>query len=103
MAPSAAPSAQIITAPPEFLQNNGGIDLKEMELLRASMIKKNSYPMWKVANVYAKNRPHGLAVPTGWKFSEIKEDLMRSGEIVPATESQRRVAMLVNPSFDTRR
>jgi gentisate 1,2-dioxygenase len=98
-----ATSAQLITAPPELLHNNGGVDLKEMELLRASMIKKHSFPMWKVANVYAKNRPHGLAVPTGWKFSEIKKDLMRSAELVPATESQRRVAMLVNPSFDTRR
>ena len=85
---------------PSYLNNDGATDVEQMEMLRTSLGKKSAYPMWKVENTYAKNRPTGFAVPMLWKYSDIKGDLLKSGELVPEAQSQRRGIMLVNPAFD---
>lgn len=71
----------------------------EIEELRTSLKAKNAWPMWKVEDAVAKNRPNAKAVPFLWNFKSFEKDLHEAGRLVSEKEATRRVAMLVNPAF----
>jgi gentisate 1,2-dioxygenase len=56
-------------------------------------------PLWTVLNAVNPPRPAPKAVPTLWKYKELRPPLMEAGKIVTAEEAERRVLMLVNPAM----
>ncbi|HTN73343.1 MAG TPA: cupin domain-containing protein [Methylomirabilota bacterium] len=45
--------------------------------------------------------PHKRAVPHLWKWSQLREQMMRAAEVVSTENVERRVLGLVNPSFES--
>ena len=42
--------------------------------------------------------PNPTCVPHIWRYEDIRPSLLRAGEIVPESQAERRVLMLVNPA-----
>lgn len=60
---------------------------------------KHYEPLWTVLNKMVPPRPNPRAVPTVWRYNEMRPDLMKAGAVVSAEEAERRVLMLVNANM----
>jgi gentisate 1,2-dioxygenase len=61
--------------------------------------KLNAAPLWEVLGEIVGAQPHPAAIPTHWKYAELRPFLMESGELITAREAERRVLMLENPGY----
>ncbi|KAK9371468.1 RmlC-like cupin, partial [Lipomyces chichibuensis] len=59
----------------------------------------NVEPLWTVMSAMVPSRPKPKAVPTVWKYSELRPLLIESGRVVDQEEAERRVLMLINPAL----
>ncbi|KAJ5306302.1 hypothetical protein PENANT_c017G04302 [Penicillium antarcticum] len=62
--------------------------------------EKHYAPLWTVLDKMVPPRPNPRAVPTVWRYNEMRPDLMKAGSIVTAEEAERRVLMLVNSNIE---
>jgi gentisate 1,2-dioxygenase len=60
---------------------------------------KNSWPMWTVNDKISKLVPNPRAIPTSWKWDEMKKLMLESAKYVPEEMAERRALMMVNPGF----
>lgn len=56
-------------------------------------------PLWLQLSRLVPTTPNPAAVPAVWRYTEVRPDLMRAGELVSAELAERRVLMLVNPAL----
>ena len=56
-------------------------------------------PLWRQLGTLLPREPTSAAVPHVWRYSVVRELLLRAGEIVSAEEAERRVLMLMNPGL----
>lgn len=61
--------------------------------------KHNLSPLWEALHSLVPNTPQPQAIPAIWKYAEIRELLMASGELISAAEAVRRVLILDNPGL----
>ncbi|KAI1625211.1 RmlC-like cupin domain-containing protein [Exophiala viscosa] len=55
--------------------------------------------MWKVNDKISKLVPNPKALPTAWRWEEMKKLMLDSAQYVPEEQAERRALMLVNPGF----
>jgi gentisate 1,2-dioxygenase len=60
---------------------------------------ENLAPLWEVLAALVTPTPRTLAVPAAWSFDQIKPMLMEAGELITASEAERRVLILENPAM----
>lgn len=60
---------------------------------------KNFAPLWTVLHKMVPPRPNPVAVPSIWRYDEMRPNLMTAGEIIDAEAAERRVLMLINKSL----
>lgn len=71
----------------------------QLELLFKSMEKRNLFPLWKsVANLVTPT-PRSSTQAAYWAFAEVRDYLMRTGDLISAKEAERRVLILENPGL----
>ncbi|ETS83212.1 hypothetical protein PFICI_05088 [Pestalotiopsis fici W106-1] len=63
--------------------------------------ESNSYPMWTVTDKVSKLQPNPRALPTQWKWSQMRNLMLEAGSIVPEEMAERRALMMVNPGIPT--
>ncbi|KAK6205240.1 RmlC-like cupin domain-containing protein [Scheffersomyces amazonensis] len=64
-----------------------------------SLKPQNVEPLWSVMSAMVPPVPQPKAIPTLWKYKNLKPLLDDSGRLVPTEESERRVLMLINPNL----
>ncbi|WP_298493349.1 cupin domain-containing protein [uncultured Maritimibacter sp.] len=62
--------------------------------------RMNIIPLWLNLGAAAQHEPNVSAVPHIWRWSEIKPMMLRGGDLITPQEAERRVLMLINPSYD---
>ncbi len=65
----------------------------------ARLEKQNAAPLWESLAEIVPVRPRPRAVPTIWRYDEIRPFVMESGKLITAEEAERRVLMLANPGI----
>lgn len=63
---------------------------------------RHAEPLWTVMHAMVPPRPEPKAVPTIWRYAEMRPLLERSGALISAADAERRVLMLVNPALKLR-
>src|SRR3954466_4497978 len=56
-------------------------------------------PLWRTLETAAQREPRVQSVPHIWKWQDVRKQMLRAGDIVTAQEAERRVLMLINPSY----
>ena len=59
-------------------------------------------PLWLNLATAAQNEPKVDAVPHIWRWRDIKPMMLRGGDLISPQEAERRVLMLINPSFEAK-
>jgi gentisate 1,2-dioxygenase len=62
--------------------------------------KMSIIPLWLNLGAAAQTEPNVAAVPHIWRWNEIKPMMLRGGDLITPQEAERRVLMLINPSYD---
>ena len=62
----------------------------------------NITPLWLNLATAAQNEPRVDGVPHIWRWRDIKPMMLRGGELITPQEAERRVLMLINPSFEAK-
>lgn len=57
-------------------------------------------PLWLNLDTAAQKEPRVAGVPHIWRWQDIKPMMLRGGDLISPQEAERRVLMLINPSFD---
>ena len=57
-------------------------------------------PLWEHLEYLVTAEPVITSVPHRWNYSEIREDLLHSANLISAAEAERRVLMLENPALE---
>ncbi len=71
----------------------------EREAFTGRLDQKNAAPLWDVLGSIVPREPQPAAVPTIWRYEELRPLLMEAGRLITAEEAERRVLMLVNPGL----
>lgn len=69
------------------------------EGFRQAAEEKSFSPLWTVLDKMVPPHPNPRAVPSTWRYDEMRPNLMKAGEIIDAEAAERRVLMLVNKSL----
>ncbi|QAU35623.1 gentisate 1,2-dioxygenase [Janthinobacterium sp. 17J80-10] len=59
----------------------------------------NLTPLWEVLGALVPPTPRTDAVAAGWRYAEIREQIMEAGRLITAEEAERRVLILENPAL----
>jgi gentisate 1,2-dioxygenase len=65
-----------------------------------SLRQYNAEPLWTVLDRVLPASPNPSAVPTIWRYKDLRPPLMEAGLVVTAEEAERRVLMLINPGLE---
>lgn len=68
----------------------------QLEDLYAQMRPRNLYPLWEVLASLVTPVPQGKTESTKWSFGEVRNYLMRAGDLISAQDAERRVLILEN-------
>lgn len=68
------------------------------EQLLADLESSKTLPLWKQMARLNPPAPNPTTVPHLWKYKSIRPNLERAGKLVPESQAERRVLMLVNPA-----
>jgi gentisate 1,2-dioxygenase len=60
---------------------------------------KNAAPLWEVLGDLITPEPRPKAVPTLWRYSDMRPLLMEAGQLITAKQAERRVLVLENPGL----
>lgn len=65
-----------------------------------ALIGQNTLPLWPSLRAML---PHGIpsrkTTPVSWRYSDLRPNLMRAGELTPIEKAERRVLVLCNPGL----
>lgn len=61
--------------------------------------QNNLAPLWAVLKGLVPSEPKPAATPFHWTYAQVREFLMRAGDLITAEEAERRVLVLENPGF----
>ena len=56
-------------------------------------------PLWEVLGALVPPTPATPCVPALWKYRDVRSFIMEAGELISATEAERRVLVLENPGL----
>jgi gentisate 1,2-dioxygenase len=59
----------------------------------------NLAPLWEVLRGLILKEPRSPAVPTMWRYDEIRPHILEAGKLITAKEAERRVLVLENPGL----
>jgi len=83
-APTRTPSAEQLNARKAFYEQIG---------------RQNLAPLWERVKGLVPRLPQPMAQPAHWKYSEVRESLLKAGALLSAEEAERRVLILENPGL----
>ncbi|WP_084399142.1 gentisate 1,2-dioxygenase [Henriciella aquimarina] len=63
------------------------------------MAPKDLYPLWEVLASLVTPTPQGSAESVRWSFPEVRDYLLRAGDLISAKDAERRVLILENPGL----
>jgi gentisate 1,2-dioxygenase len=69
------------------------------EAYYGEIAKHNMSALWESLHSLVPKTPRPQAVPTIWKYAQLRELLMQSGDLISAAEAIRRVLILENPGL----
>ncbi len=78
------------------LSNDNALQLQD---LYAQMRPSNLYPLWEVLNALVTSEPASPMQAAKWSYSEVRDFLMRAGDLISAKDAERRVLILENPGL----
>ncbi|WP_150295123.1 gentisate 1,2-dioxygenase [Sphingobium estronivorans] len=58
------------------------------------------YPLWEVLGALVTPTPQTDAVAVRWSYADVREYLMRAGDLISAEQAERRVIILENPGLE---
>ncbi|CAI7629341.1 unnamed protein product [Penicillium pancosmium] len=70
------------------------------EKLLADLEASKTLPLWKQMARLNPAAPNPTTIPNVWKYKSIRPNLERAGNLVPESQAERRVLMLINPARD---
>lgn len=68
------------------------------EQLLADLEASKTLPLWKQMARLNPPAPNPTTIPNVWKYKAIRPNLERAGNLVPESQAERRVLMLINPA-----
>lgn len=71
-----------------------------IELLDRDMAANNLSGYWRLGMEGLPSYPMTAVQPCLWKWADVRESLLRAGEVINLEQSERRVVRLVNPGLD---
>lgn len=71
----------------------------QLEALYAQMAPSGLTPLWESLHALVTPQPQSPAVPWRWSFGEVRDFLMRAGDIISAEQAERRVLIMENPGI----
>ncbi|PJK30921.1 gentisate 1,2-dioxygenase [Minwuia thermotolerans] len=74
-------------------------EIEERRKYYAAIGKKNLAPLWEVLHGLVTPEPVHRVQPAIWRYDDIRDDIMASGELITAKEAERRVLILENPGM----
>ncbi|MBU2016562.1 MAG: gentisate 1,2-dioxygenase, partial [Alphaproteobacteria bacterium] len=81
-------------------QGHGANDQRaQLEALYAAMAPKGLLPLWESLHALVLAEPQSPAKPWRWSYDEVRDHLMRAGDIISAEQAERRVLILENPGL----
>jgi gentisate 1,2-dioxygenase len=63
------------------------------------LASKNATPLWEVLGDLVTHEPRPKAIPSIWRYSDLRPLLMEAGGAISAQEAERRVLVLENPGL----
>lgn len=72
---------------------------QQLEALYAEMQPKSLYPLWEVLAALVTRQPQAPTQAAKWSFAEVRDYLMRAGDLISAHDAERRVLILENPGL----
>jgi gentisate 1,2-dioxygenase len=63
------------------------------------MAPKSLYPLWEVLAALVTPQPSAATQSAKWSFGEVRDYLMRAGDLISAHDAERRVLILENPGL----
>lgn len=70
-----------------------------LEALYADMAPTSLTPLWESLHALVTPEPVSPAVPWRWTFGEVRDFLLRAGDIISAEQAERRVLIMENPGI----
>lgn len=74
------------------------ITVDSEEKLLADLEASKTLPLWKQMTRLNPPAPDPTTIPNVWKYKSIRPNLERAGNLVPESQAERRVLMLINPA-----
>lgn len=71
----------------------------QLESLYAVMAPKGLLPLWESLHALVLSEPASPARPWRWRYDEVRDYLMRAGDIISAEQAERRVLIMENPGL----
>lgn len=71
----------------------------QLEALYAQMAPLGLTPLWESLHALVTPEPISPAVPWRWAFADVRDHLMRAGDIISADQAERRVLIMENPGM----
>lgn len=68
------------------------------EQLLADLEASKTLPLWKQMARLNPPAPNPTTIPNVWRYKSIRPNLERAGNLVPESQAERRVLMLINPA-----
>ena len=69
------------------------------EAFYADIKTRNLAPLWESLHSLITPTPKSRCEPAFWRYDDIREDVLRSGELITAKEAERRVLIMENPGM----
>ncbi len=79
---------------------NQAVQSDSVEKLDRDMAEKNLSGYWRLGMEGLPSYPMTAVEPCLWKWLDVRESLVRAGEVISLENSERRVVRLVNPGLD---
>lgn len=71
----------------------------QLEALYAAMARKGLLPLWESLHALVLAEPASPARPWRWHYHEVRDYLLRAGDIISAEQAERRVLIMENPGL----
>ena len=71
----------------------------QLDALYAEMAPKSLFPLWEVLASLVTPVPAGSTRAAKWAFADVRDYLMRAGDLISAQQAERRVLILENPGL----
>ncbi|ESZ88102.1 MAG: gentisate 1,2-dioxygenase [Blastomonas sp. CACIA14H2] len=71
----------------------------QLESLYAAMAPKGLLPLWESLHSLVPAEPASPSRPWRWRYAEVRDLLLRAGDIISAEQAERRVLIMENPGL----